>query len=76
MCGCEAWAGQSAEEDLWEDARILCDSIMANLSTYSKPKDYPAPIVSPDVSCGLRVQICYVGSLAGADAPSGGNAGW
>lgn len=52
-----AWAGQSAD-DLWEDVRILCDSIMVAPSSYSKPKERPAPIVSPDRSCGLRVQIC------------------
>lgn len=70
-----AWARQSAD-DLWEDARILCDSMMAALSSYSKPKERPAPIVSPDRSCGLRVRICDVGSLAVADALLGGNAGW
>lgn len=70
-----AWAGQSAD-DLWEDARILCDSMTATPSSYSKPKERPAPIVSPDRSCGLRVQIYYVGSLAVADALLGGNAGW
>lgn len=45
------------------------------ITHWSKPKECPAPRVSPDVSCGLRVRICYVDSLAVADAPSDGE-GW